>query len=582
MALLEVIIDSTRFNTDSIPQHGFWFIIEIILIICVIIYQLYHSRNVYLNIMELKHIFANRIDVKTGFIEKVNLNKSEKTISDIVFIEGDEEGTSGDLFSDQNIVKISIAETTGFGIIGRITEDVNNYLLNNYGAAVNFSIIKDMIDREVDLKDEEISHSIPTPLYLGLAATMIGIIFGLFAMPELNGDHFSKGIDALVTGVKLAMFGSLSGLACTTILSSFFYKNAKKQLSQEKNKQISYLQAKLLPELIRAEDTGVSGLKASIDRFARDTTGLANILYNTTLKTESNLKIQQEIIHRIDRMEVLKVSKANRELFDRLENNMDSFNRFSESLSIMSLISSNLQDFASRTANIDKMVQQIDSSLQENIRLHRFLSTHFEKIEAFSKTTTSAVEMSDNSFRKAIDLLDVNLKESLDKLNNEIEIRIASINRVTGDTESVLLSIFEEIGKKLNEITSHHIESLEKTFSESIPQFNQLDKLELLPQMTEKLTENTTKIQNDSNANNTKIIEIIYQLNASLNSLKDLINNKAILSRLTSIDENLRKKAIDPRSRIINVKQNDPSEPNVNEGYSNFLSIRKVLSGLFK
>lgn len=239
MILLQVASNSSSFIEKTNIGYSFWFIIEVILILCVIIYQLYHSWHVYLNIEELKKIFKYRIDVKSGYIEKVNLKKKEKTIEDIVFIDGNEETNTDDLFSDQKIVKISIAETSGSGIIGRIKEDINNYLLNNYGAAVNFSIIKDIIDREVDIKDDEISHSIPTPLYLGLAATMIGIIFGLFAMPELSGNHFSKGIDALINGVKLAMFGSLSGLACTTILSSRFYKNAKKQLLKDKNQQIS-------------------------------------------------------------------------------------------------------------------------------------------------------------------------------------------------------------------------------------------------------------------------------------------------------------------------------------------------------
>lgn len=487
MVLLQIANDTLNTNESIVAGHSFWFIFEVILILCVIIYQLYHSRNVYLNIEELKRIFNHRIDVKSGYIEKVNLNKKEKTIDDIVFFDGDEEINTNDLFSDQNIVKISIAQTSGTGIIGRIKEDINSYLLNNYGAAVNFGIIKDIIDREVDIKDEEISHSIPTPLYLGLAATMIGIIFGLFAMPELNGDHFSKGIDALITGVKLAMFGSLIGLICTTALSTFFYKKAKSELLKGKNEQISYLVAKLLPELEKSGELGVSGLRNSLDKFSINTTGFAKVLHETTLKTESNLKIQQEIIQKIDGMDVLKVSRANIELFDRLDNNMVAFNKFSESLSIMSMISSNLKDFASRTVNIDKVINQIDSSLQENLRLHQFLTSHFEKIESFSRTTTSAVELSENSFRKAVDLLDVNLKESIDKLNDEIENRVSSLNKITDRTESVLLSIFDEIGKKLNEITIHHIESLETAFSGSIPQFQQLDELRFMGQIDNKV-----------------------------------------------------------------------------------------------
>lgn len=582
MVLLQIANDTLNTHKSIGAEHNYWFIIEIILILCVIIYQLFHSRSVYLNIEELKKIFNNRIDVKSGYIEKVNLNKKEKTIDDIVFIDGDEEPNANDLFSDQKIVKISIAETTGSGIIGRIKEDINNYLLNNYGAAVNFSIIKDIIDREVDIKDEEISHSIPTPLYLGLAATMIGIIFGLFAMPELNGDHFSKGIDALINGVKLAMFGSLTGLLCTTALSAFFYKKAKSELLKGKNEQISYLVAKLLPELEKSGELGVSGLRNSLDKFSINTTGFAKVLHETTLKTESNLKIQQEIIQKIDRMDVLKVSKKNIELFDRLESNMDAFNKFSESLSIMSMISSNLKDFASRTENIDKVVGQIDTSLQDNLRLNQFLSSHFEKIESFSKTATSVVEMSDNSFRKAIDLLDVNLKDSLDKLNSEIENRISSINKITDSTESVLVSIFEEIGKKLNEITAHHLESLETAFSESIPQFNQLERLELLPQMTERLTENTIQIQSDSNSNSLKIIESISQLNGSLLKVKELMSNQSVLLKLSSIDDNLRKKTGEPKQRGKNEKQVDISIPFIEHEKADVLSIRKVINGLFK
>ena len=382
MILLQVFSDSLSNVSSSTADHSFWFYIEICLIIGVIIYQLYHTRIVLININILKTIFKVQIDVKNGYIEKENLNKKEKTIDDIVFFE-DEESVQNDSFSDNRIVKISIAETSGSGIILRIKDDINNYLLNNYGASVNFSIIKDIIDREVDVKDEEISHAIPTPMYLGLAATMIGIIFGLFAMSTLNGEHFSKGIDALITGVKMAMFGSLTGLACTTILSSFFYKSAKRKVIEDKNRQISYLQAKLLPELIHAEDTGVSGLKASLDVFAREASKIVNNVNNATIQTSLNIAAQQDVLMKIEKLNVTKVSKTNIELFDRLEANLEAFNKFSEYLSLMSQISSNLKEFALKTSSIEKVAEQIGSTLNENNRLSKFLTFHFEKIEYF-------------------------------------------------------------------------------------------------------------------------------------------------------------------------------------------------------
>ena len=75
MILLQVASDSLNIAEITSSGYSFWFIFEVILILCVIIYQLYHSRNVYLNIEELKRIFNDQIGVKSGYIEKEKLNK---------------------------------------------------------------------------------------------------------------------------------------------------------------------------------------------------------------------------------------------------------------------------------------------------------------------------------------------------------------------------------------------------------------------------------------------------------------------------------------------------------------------------
>jgi len=591
--MLQVPTDSLNNATSVISTgHNFWFYFEVILIICVIIYQFIHSRKVFLSIEELKGIFNNRIIIKNGFIDKTNLRKKDKSLEDIVFIEeGDE--NADDLFSDQKIVKISIAETTGKGIIKRICDDINNYLLNNYGATVNFSIIKDVVDREVDIKDEEISHSIPTPLYLGLAATMIGIIFGLFSMPELNGDHFSKGIDALINGVKIAMFGSLSGLACTTILSSFFYKNAKKQVLNAKNKQISYLQAMLLPELLKAEESGISGLKASIDRFARDTTGMATILYNTTLKTESNLKIQneiivtqKEIIQKIESIGVTRVSKANLDLLDKLEKNIQSFNQFANYLELMGRISLQLQDFASRTANIDSITRHIESSLSENKMLIEFLSSHFNKIENAGNAALNAVDVADSHFRDSIERLKLNTEstlenlyksitessskfaEAIDNLNTEIQTRTEKINQNAADQESKLSEIYNEIGFKLKTITDEHIGQLNSSFKEAVPRFDELKHLTELPVIREQFT---------NNHNSRKFIEVVEGLNESVLKVKENINQHNLLSKLSSIEDALKRKKPDQPKQT-----NEPKESYKPIMEEKPVSIFEAITKLFK
>ena len=543
---LQTGIDSLSAVQTSGQEYGFWFTIEIVLIVGVIIYQFYISRKVYKNICQFKDIFRDRLNVVSGFIERSDLNKKEKTVGDIVFTETEKNISPGDLFSYSERISISITDTSGSGIIQRIREDINLYLLNNYGAAVNFSIIKDIIDREVDIKDEEISNSIPTPLYLGLAATMIGIIFGLFAMPEANGQHFSEGIDALINGVKLAMFGSLSGLACTTILSSFVYKNAKRKISHDKNAQISYLQAKLLPELVKAEDTGVSGLKASLDRFARVATDISKNVLTAANQTRENIILQQEVIDKVGNLDVLKISETNLELFNRLESNMIAFNKFSEYVSLMSQISENLKDFASRTRSVDNIVNQIDLSLQENNRLSRFLTSHFEKIDTAGLAALKAVDLSDSHFKEAIEKLKTetdncinqvfravnesasHFSDAIEKLREETDNRISRLSRDAADNESKLAEIYHDISVRLTSVTSQHISEFQKAYSSAIPHFDQLDNLQILQKILEKVSDGVTHLQNEANINTVKLIEALNQLNRSLTGVKDDLTHYAI------------------------------------------------------
>jgi hypothetical protein len=549
MVLLQTAIDSLDVAQTGVRGLNVWFAIEILVITGVIVYQLIISGKVYKNISQYKEIFRERLKVISGYIDRADLDKEEKAVDDIVFTESKKEEIPGELSFEKEKVRISITDTYGTGIIRRIKEDINLYLLNNYGAAVNFSIIKDIIDREVDVRDEEISNSLPTPLYLGLAATMVGIIFGLFAMPESNGQHFTEGIDALVNGVKLAMLGSLSGLACTTILSSFVYKNARKKVSREKNEQISYLQAKLLPELVKAEDTGVSGLKASLDRFARMATDISDNVRIAADQTSKNIILQNEVIDKVGSLDVMKISEANLELFNRLESNMITFNKFSEYISLMSQISDNLRDFASRTASIDNVVSQIDLSLQENNRLSRFLTSHFEKIETAGDAALKAVDLSDSHFKEAIERLKeetdgcldqtfraVNESSShfsgaIEKLKEEIDSRISRLNQDAADNESKLTEIYNDIGARLATVTSQHISQLETAYLKAVPQFEQLSNLQILPKIQEQLSESISHLQSDSNANTAKLIEAISHLSRRRSAVRTREKSTSVFIR---------------------------------------------------
>lgn len=530
MIILQIDSLQTSMNLYT-SGNDFWFFIEIAIIIGVIIYQLVHSIIVFNSITELRKIFDFRLEVKNGFIEKEKLGKIEDDSTEIQY-EDEFEIESLNEIVGSDIIKLSLVHTKGNNeIIKRIKTTLNTYLINNYGAAVNFSIIKDIIDREVEVKDEEITQTITTPLYFGLAATMIGIIFGLMAMPNLDGDGFTVGVNALIRGVKWAMSASLWGLACTTILSSFFYKNAKSKVLRKKNAQLSYLQAKLLPELIKAEDTGVSGLKASLDRFARVATIISDNVLIAANQTGENLILQQEVMDKIENMEVRKVSKWNLELFDKLDKNMETFNKFSTYLFSMEKISSNLLEFSARTSNIDLVIKQIDSTLNESKKLTQFLSAHFDKIEASGSAALKSVGIAESHFENAIE----SLKTRTDEMINQLY-------KSAGNHEIKLGEIYEEIQIGISNITSEYINKFSSAYSDTIPKFEQLDNLAVLPSFKEEFLLKTNDFQIGSNINSQKLIDSITELNDSLKLLQQNLNNQTIINKLDAIDEKLKKR----------------------------------------
>ena len=415
MILLQ-IASNTQVENLNLFGTDFWFYVEIVIITVIVIMQLKTFDNVRRRIIELRQIFDYSFTIKYGFIEKKKLGKIEGDSEEIQYEDGTEEESLSEIVGD-DIAKLTLIETEGENaIITKIKNAINTYLINNYGAAVNFSIIKDIIDREVEVKDEEITQTITIPLYLGLAATMVGIILGLFSMPNLDGDGFSQGVNALINGVKIAMIASLSGLFFTTLLSSTFYKNAKSKVLKEKNEQLSYLQAKLLPELVKAEDTGVSGLKASLDRFARVATTISDNVLIAANQTGENLVLQQEVMDKVENMKVLKVSKWNLELFEKLDMNMDAFNKFSTYLSNMEKISSNLLEFAARTSSIDQIIKGIDTTLSDSKQLTQFLSAHFDKIEDAGNAALKSVGIAESHFEDAIESLKTRTDEMINQL----------------------------------------------------------------------------------------------------------------------------------------------------------------------
>jgi hypothetical protein len=422
---------------------------EAIIIGIIIIIQIQQTIRTLRKIKVLENAFKTGISLEQGWLDENKFKSSGSLTSGIL---SDEENIpSTDHYKRITVVKANGTES----IIHRIAEAINHYLIRNYGAVVNFGIIKDIIEREVDNYDEEISQSIPTPLYLGLGATMLGIIFGLLAIPVISATDgggetlaFMGVINPLIDGVKIAMIASVVGLLLTTGLSSFRYKSARLSILNNKNRMLTYLETELLPELYETEGSGVSGLKYSLDQFSRKAEEIVSRVDETVQKTYTNIQVQLDLVGRVEQMDINQIARLNLEVFKHLERNMKALAGFSDYLASIEKISLNLDQFASRTASIDKVADQIHETLADSGRLTKFLTQHFEEMESLGENARKAVSAAGGITIDAFNLAESHFRNAIESLEKEIDNRIQLLNTRVSMEESQLNEKYAQFKRK--------------------------------------------------------------------------------------------------------------------------------------
>lgn len=488
---------------------------ETLIVLCIIAFQFFISYNIYLKVKKFSNIFSRVLTIVNGYVDKPNFKKNRDNLEEYLVFDDIESNESLELITDKNVIIIPcvVSASNDNEITQRIIRVLNSYLINNFGAIVNFSIIKDILEREVDLEDTEISNSMSTPLYLGLAATMFGVIMGLFAMPDISeAEEVMKGVGPLINGVKIAMFASLTGLLCTTFLSSFIYKLARTKVNRGLNSQISYFQNKLLPVLIKAEDTGVSGLKSSLDKFGRETTKILEDLHGAVDKTSRTLTSQLQVISKVENLNFTKVSKVNLELFDRLESNMSALNSFSQYLNQMDKVAGNLYGFSERTNDFKKIGDAVNENLKDSKLLTQFLTSHLQAIQSSGSSALNAFNLVDSKFADAIS-----------KLSLEVDNRMLKLNEKASVLDSSLIQTFDKVGEDIQKVSEKHLQDLSKSYSESMPEFKNLEILQTLPGLKETMDSQLMALK-DLNANLVKLF------NNNINETSSLVEPKGNVS----------------------------------------------------
>jgi hypothetical protein len=445
-------------------------------------------------ILKLKNIFNPAMQVVTGFLKK------ERTDTyDFANMEDklSEHKVRGVKCAHIGIIKTDSENEISQNIVGAL----NMFLVKNQGRAVSFELIKDIIDREINAEYEEIEQNIPTPLYLGLGATMLGIVAGLWSMANLGLETDSiAGIFTVIDAVKIAMIASFTGLAFTTWLSAVIYRKVRKSVSRTQNDQLSILQANLLPVLAESEVDSLAGLKRSLDNFSLAAEPLSD-----------NIDKQVELLNKFKELNYSKLVKETMQVFDKMETGMDGLTSFSQYLDKLGRISTQLETFAQKTKNIEHLTEGISQTINGANTMQNFIGKHFQEIDALKDRALHSVGEADSKISGSIEVLQKGMA------NNSDELKAAS-SQIHAD----ITKLYGEIEKHLTSALDGQLKEFQKACTENAVDFGHIKELSSMPMLVTEITEGNQKLVDKLDSvdrGNDRIAANLAELSTSIKQL---------------------------------------------------------------
>lgn len=338
---------------------------------------------------------------------------------------------------------------------------VNSYLLRNKGAVSDFNLVKDIVDRNIDKVDDEISNNLPTPLYLGLMGTMLGIVGGLFFMPEVSSSETENaigGIDALLGGVKIAMFASVSGLALT-ILSNYFFFRARKIVEHQKHDFFTFIQTRLLPILSKNTSSSIYSLQANLLKFNRDFATNMNSFSSTVNEVKQTFDSQLEVVQELKRIDVANIAKYNIDVMQQLQNSFKKLQDLASYLDNMNGFIGNTRELnqavnqqLKKIGEISEIVKHFDSNADVISDNSTYLKSHFKNIEGREQAINDRLAEFDKNTGEMIDKLKTSFDNRLQNFNDK-DIEISSgFEKLFGDLRKMTKEVFEDEGNNIGAI----------------------------------------------------------------------------------------------------------------------------------
>jgi hypothetical protein len=444
----------------------------------IVFLQMYFAYNTFKSIRELKGIFP----------DKNQLFTLQRNISGNAIEDPEQELNTQEMsvpYGTDEVVTLIGSRVECNGIMREILHSTNTYLLRNKGAVADFNLIRDITDRNIDSLEEEIDSTLPVPLYLGLAGTMLGIIIGLLGMPQIASEDFMQGagLDVLIGGVKIAMFSTLAGLVLTIFNTSIEFKKSKAKTEKRKNDYFTFIQTELLPILTENAAGSIytldKNLKGFNQQFRLNTAAFAEIMNDVG----DSLKSQKALYKQIESSDIPGLASNNLKLFKKFEDsaiNLEKFGFYLDRINILTENSGILLDKTGKILENSDTISDIAGAIKTNVhesnRLMKFIESHFSELEGRKEMIQRSVSEVDSVLRLSLENLKVSTESTIEQMRRFTEEEIKNLESAFQKNNVALdqLKLLPQLQKELNEISweikgqGHELRSILVKINESI------------------------------------------------------------------------------------------------------------------
>ena len=311
---------------------------EILFILILVGLQVFVFFNVFYKIKSYKRFFPGsfkEIQIRKFFISKDVLSEPDQfdryldsLTNEVQIIEETYDAEEVELLV---ITNSTMSYHSNFS---EVIKSTNAYLCKNKGASADFGILKDTCERHLEKADNEIGNLINVPLYIGLAGTFVGIIFGLrgidFSATTVGTTTTisSASIGQLLNGVIAAMVSSLVGLTFTIINSALIYKPAAYKNDTDKNHYYDFLQRELLPFLNIGVSKSLGSFKDVLNHFIIKFGQNMNDYKDSGQLLNENLQKQQTVLEEINKLSLTRTATKIAEVFADLKESAEHLEKF--------------------------------------------------------------------------------------------------------------------------------------------------------------------------------------------------------------------------------------------------------------